>query len=79
MKAKVIDLFTMVAEDLTKATDVLLSGTTEMVRALAERDRVIDALYLEIEDLADRERPWPYEHDVYRSVCKPQGHRQPRE
>ena len=55
IEAKVIELFTMVAEDLPKATDVLLSGTSEMVRALAERDRVIDALYPEIEDLADRE------------------------
>lgn len=55
IEAKVIELFTMVAEDLPKATDVLLNGTNEMVRALAERDRVIDALYPEIEDLADRE------------------------
>ena len=51
--AKVIELFTMVAEDLPKATDVLLSGTSDVVRTLAERDRVIDALYPEIEDLAD--------------------------
>lgn len=55
IEAKVIELFTMVAEDLPKATDVLLNGTSEMVRALADRDRIIDALYPEIEDLADRE------------------------
>jgi len=55
IEAKVIELFTMVAEDLPKATDVLLNGTSDMVRALVERDRVIDALYPEIEDLADRE------------------------
>src|SRR5215469_1423814 len=55
IEAKVIELFTMVAEDLPKATNVLLNGTSEMVRALADRDRVIDALYPEIEDLADRE------------------------
>src|SRR5215472_15124122 len=55
IEAKVIQLFTMVAEDLPKATEILLGGTSEMVRALAERDRVIDALYPEIEDLADRE------------------------
>ena len=48
-------MFGMVAEDLPKATDVLLNGTSEVVRTLAERDRVIDALYPEIEDLADRE------------------------
>ena len=45
----------MVAEDLPRATDALLSGNSEVVRALAERDRVIDALYPEIEELADRE------------------------
>jgi phosphate transport system protein len=56
IEAKVVDLFTMVVEDLPKATDILLSGTgDETVRALAERDRVIDALYPQIEELADRE------------------------
>ena len=45
----------MVAEDLPQATDALLSGNSEAVRALTERDLVIDALYPKIEDLADRE------------------------
>jgi phosphate transport system protein len=53
--AKVIELFTMVAEDLPRATDALLNGNSEAVRALAERDRVIDDLYPEIEELADHE------------------------
>jgi len=48
-------LFTMVAEDVPKATDVLLNGTSGVTRALTERDRVIDALYPEIEELVDRE------------------------
>jgi len=55
IEAKVIELFTMVAEDLPRATDALLNGNSEVARALAERDRVIDALYPEIEELADRE------------------------
>ena len=55
IEAKVIELFTMVAEDLPKATEILLGGSSELVRALTERDREIDALYPEIEDLADRE------------------------
>jgi phosphate transport system protein len=55
IEAKVVELFTMVAEDLPRATEALLSGDTEVVRALAERDRLIDALYPKIEDLADRE------------------------
>jgi phosphate transport system protein len=55
IEAKVIELFNMVAEDLPRATDALLNGDSEAVRALAERDRVIDGLYPEIEELADRE------------------------
>src|SRR6516164_11289191 len=55
IEAKVIELFSMVAEDLPKATEILLGGANDAVRALAERDRVIDALYPQIEDLADRE------------------------
>jgi phosphate transport system protein len=53
--AKVVELFTMVAEDLPRATDALLNGNTEAARALAERDRTIDSLYPEIEQLADHE------------------------
>jgi len=55
IEAKVIDLFGMVAEDVPRATAALLGGNVEEVRALAERDRVIDDLYPRIEDLADRE------------------------
>ena len=53
--AKVIELFNMVAEDLPRATDALLNGNSETVRALAERDRAIDGLYPQIEELADHE------------------------
>jgi phosphate transport system protein len=55
IEAKVIELFAMVAEDVPRAGDALLNGNSEVARALAERDRVIDALYPEIEELADRE------------------------
>ena len=55
VEAKVIELFAMVAEDVPQAADALLNGNGEVARALAERDRVIDALYPEIEELADRE------------------------
>ena len=53
--AKVVELLTMVAEDLPRATDALLNGDSEAAQALAERDRAIDALYPEIEELADHE------------------------
>ena len=55
IEAKVIELFTMVADDVPRAGDALLNGNSEVARALAERDRVIDALYPQIEELADRE------------------------
>ena len=55
IEAKVIELFAMVAEDLPQATDALLNGNSEAARALAERDRAIDALYPEIEELVNRE------------------------
>jgi len=55
IEANVIELFGMVAEDVPRATDALLSGNSQEARALAERDRAIDDLYPKIEDLADRE------------------------
>jgi phosphate transport system protein len=55
IEVKVVELFAMIAEDLPKATSALLGGDTEALRVLAERDRAIDALYLEIEELVNRE------------------------
>ena len=55
IEAKVVDLFSMVAEDLPTATGALLSGNSDAARELAERDRLIDDLYPQIEKLADRE------------------------
>jgi phosphate transport system protein len=54
IEGKVIELFAMVAEDLTGATHALLSGNNEVVRVLTEREVVIDALYSEIEELVNR-------------------------
>jgi phosphate transport system protein len=54
VEAKVIELFTMVAEDLPGATRALLSGDHEVVRVLAEREQVIDALYPEMEELVNK-------------------------
>jgi phosphate transport system protein len=55
IEAKVIELFAMIAEDLPAATLALLGGGPEALTALAEREQVIDALYVEIEQLAGRE------------------------
>jgi len=55
IEAKVIELFAMVAEDLPGATQALLTGNTEVIKALADREQAIDALYPEIEGMANRE------------------------
>jgi phosphate transport system protein len=55
IETKVIELFAMVAEDLPVATQALLSGDSELTKALAEREQAIDDLYPQIEGMADRE------------------------
>jgi phosphate transport system protein len=55
IEAKVIELFAMVAEDLPAATDALLTGDSGALAVLVEREQAIDALYPEIEELANRE------------------------
>jgi phosphate transport system protein len=55
IEAKVIEMFAMVAEDLPGATRALLTGDNEVIKVLAERQQVINALYPEIEELVNRE------------------------
>src|SRR5215469_1482015 len=55
IETKIIELFAMIAEDLPTATQALLSSNNEAVQMLAERDRVIDGLYAEIEELVNRQ------------------------
>jgi phosphate transport system protein len=55
IEAKVTGLFAMVAEDLPGATNALLTGNSEGLGVLAEREQAIDALYREIDELASRE------------------------
>ena len=55
IETKVIELFAMIAEDLPAATQALLTGSNDVLQVLAERERAIDSLYLEIENLANRE------------------------
>src|SRR5215468_10207793 len=55
IEAKVIELFAMVAEDLPRATQALLTGDDEVLAVLIEREQIIDALYPQIEELVNRE------------------------
>src|SRR6201982_3968385 len=45
----------MVAEDLPRATDALLTSNNEVLEVLLDREQVINALYPEIEELVNRE------------------------
>jgi len=54
IEAKVIELFAMVAEDLPGATEALLTGSSDVSRILSEREKVIRALYPEIDELVNR-------------------------
>ena len=53
--AKVIRLFAMVTEGVAAASDALLTGDTDSARALSERDRSLDALEIDVEQVAERE------------------------
>lgn len=55
IESKVIELFAMVAEGVPLATHALLNGDDQAYVTLAERDQEINALYLELEGLANRE------------------------
>ncbi len=55
IEAAVIELLGMVVEDLPVATAALLDGRRETMRELAEREQVIDGLYVQVEKLAGRE------------------------
>lgn len=56
IEAKVIELFAMVAEDLPRATQALLTGDeTQALATLIDRERQIDTLYPQIEELVNRE------------------------
>ncbi len=55
IEAKVIELFAMVAEDLPGATQALLTGNSDVLSVLDEREQLINALYPQIEELVNRE------------------------
>ena len=55
IESKVIELFAMVAEGLPAATRALLDGDSDVFATLLERDREIDMVYHEVEELANKE------------------------
>lgn len=53
--ASVTQLFALVGEGLSNATDAFLAGDRERARALMGNDATIDALYRRVEELVQRE------------------------
>lgn len=51
---QIIQLFAMVSEGLAGATHALLAGDREAARVLVQRDEMIDTLYRNVEDVAQR-------------------------
>lgn len=52
---EIVRLFALVGEGVAGATHSLLAGDREAARTLAESDEVIDTLYREVEQLAQRQ------------------------
>lgn len=52
---QVLRLFALVSESLAGATEALLSGDRETARALVARDEMLDALYVDVETLVQRQ------------------------
>jgi len=52
---KVVQLFALVTEGLAKATDAFLSGDREAAREIVARDKLIDSLYHDAEDLVQHQ------------------------
>jgi phosphate transport system protein len=48
-------LFALVSEGVAGATDALLTGDRQAARDLVARDEVLDALYVEVEDVVQRQ------------------------
>ena len=55
IEASVIQLFAMVGEDLAEASQAIQDGDSEVCAILVERDREIDVLYRQVEELVQRE------------------------
>src|SRR3954452_19515864 len=52
---KVVQLFALVAEGVSKATDAFLANDREAAESMADADAVIDELYCEVEELVQRQ------------------------
>jgi phosphate transport system protein len=52
---KVVQLFALVSDGLSAATDAFLAGDREAAKRLVDRDKVIDSLYVDVEEIVYRQ------------------------
>src|SRR5438034_831974 len=55
IESQVVQLLALVAEGLGAATDALLSGDSDLARALVEREHRIDGLYHDVEQVVQQQ------------------------
>lgn len=53
--SEVIELFGLITEDITVATNAVLEGDVNALRVVGERETTIDALYRKVEDLLNHQ------------------------
>jgi phosphate transport system protein len=55
LEERVIELFLMVSEDMDLATDALVTGKVDLLRIVSGREKTMDAIYGELEQLVDEQ------------------------
>jgi phosphate transport system protein len=55
IEERVMQLFPLVSEDITLATEALLGGDADVLRVVREREATMDSVYGELEDLVGQE------------------------
>jgi phosphate transport system protein len=55
IEERVMQLFPLVSESMTLATEALVGGETDVLRVVRERERTMDSIYGELEDLVGEE------------------------
>jgi phosphate transport system protein len=55
IEERVTQLFPLVSEDIKLATEALLGGDAHLLKVITDRERTVDAIYVEIDGLVDEE------------------------
>jgi phosphate transport system protein len=55
IEERVIQLFPLISDDLTLATEAILGGSSDALRVVTDREQRMDAIYVELEKLVNEE------------------------